>query len=412
MSDDPADRPDEPRDGEEPAACDEPTADAREQPTADAREQPTADAREQPRDDRRPRQLLRSRGDRMIAGVAGGLGRYFSVDPVIFRIGFAVSVFFGGLGLLAYIALALFVPDDEGRPAPVERSRALMIVTVVVGILVALPLVGAALFWAHGGAWGLFGLALPVAIAIAVYAVVRQRGRPVTALGLLAALGIVLAATVGLVLLAVLAAFATATGHGLAAAIGVVAIGLVIAAAAFRGGARWLIAPAVALALGVGVAAAANLSFHGGIGDRDYRPVSFASIPTDGYRLGVGRLAVDLRGLDWRRHRTVDLRTELGVGEMVIAVPSRVCVEATAHDGVGEVDVAGQSASGVDVDNHQGSGSTATPRLRLDAHLDAGELRILNSDDASIGGHDFGPFTADDSALRDAESRACVAGAR
>lgn len=70
-------------------------------------------------DPRQPRRLLRSRQDRVIAGVAGGLGRYFSVDPVIFRIGFAVSVFFGGLGALAYIALALFVPDDEGGRAPV-----------------------------------------------------------------------------------------------------------------------------------------------------------------------------------------------------------------------------------------------------------------------------------------------------
>src|SRR5207244_12929356 len=38
-----------------------------------------------------PRRLLRSRSDRMILGVAGGLGRYFNVDPVIFRIGVVVS---------------------------------------------------------------------------------------------------------------------------------------------------------------------------------------------------------------------------------------------------------------------------------------------------------------------------------
>ncbi len=59
------------------------------------------------------RRLLRSRRDRMIAGVAGGLGRYFNVDPVIVRIAFAISVFFGGLGA-----------DRVRRPGVVRPHRA------------------------------------------------------------------------------------------------------------------------------------------------------------------------------------------------------------------------------------------------------------------------------------------------
>ena len=39
-----------------------------------------------------PRRLLRSREDRVIGGVCGGLGRYFNIDPVLFRIGFAASL--------------------------------------------------------------------------------------------------------------------------------------------------------------------------------------------------------------------------------------------------------------------------------------------------------------------------------
>ena len=38
----------------------------------------------------------------MLGGVAGGLAEYFRVDPVIFRIGFGVTLFFGGLGALIY----------------------------------------------------------------------------------------------------------------------------------------------------------------------------------------------------------------------------------------------------------------------------------------------------------------------
>jgi hypothetical protein len=229
----------------------------------------------------------------------------------------------------------------------------------------------------------------------------------VTPLRVLGAAAIVLAATVGLLLLAAVGALATATGYGLAAAIVVVALGAVLVAVAFRGGARWLIAPAVALAVGVGVAAAADLRFHGGVGERDYRPLSFTSIPRAGYELGVGRLAVDLRGLDWRRHRVVHLDTDLGLGEMVVAVPPRVCVDAHAHAGIGEADVAGQGASGVDVDNTLGRGSTSTPRLRLDATVDAGEVRVINSNAVSIG-RGPGNLAGDDPALRAAEARACA----
>jgi phage shock protein PspC (stress-responsive transcriptional regulator) len=71
------------------------------------------------RGSRAPR-LSRSSSDRVVAGVAGGLGHYFDVDPVMFRIGFAVSVLFGGVGILAYAMLALLVPTD-GEPDRAQR---------------------------------------------------------------------------------------------------------------------------------------------------------------------------------------------------------------------------------------------------------------------------------------------------
>jgi len=64
--------------------------------------------------------LLRSSSDRVVAGVAGGLGDYFEVDPVMFRIGFAISVLFGGIGILAYAMLALLIPID-GEPDRAQR---------------------------------------------------------------------------------------------------------------------------------------------------------------------------------------------------------------------------------------------------------------------------------------------------
>jgi phage shock protein PspC (stress-responsive transcriptional regulator) len=59
--------------------------------------------------------LNRSSEDKMVAGVAGGLGEYFGVDPVLFRVGFVVATLLSGVGALAYLALVLFVKtgDDE-----------------------------------------------------------------------------------------------------------------------------------------------------------------------------------------------------------------------------------------------------------------------------------------------------------
>lgn len=59
------------------------------------------------------KKLYRSRDERMVAGVAGGLGEYFSIDPTIVRLVFVLSVFFGvGAGILVYLILMLVVPEE------------------------------------------------------------------------------------------------------------------------------------------------------------------------------------------------------------------------------------------------------------------------------------------------------------
>ena len=65
-----------------------------------------------------PRRLTRSTADKLVGGVAGGLGDYFSVDPVLVRIGFAVTTLFSGAGAIAYLALLAFVPFDDEDEAP------------------------------------------------------------------------------------------------------------------------------------------------------------------------------------------------------------------------------------------------------------------------------------------------------
>ena len=62
--------------------------------------------------------LMRSRTDKVIAGVAGGIGQYLAVDPVIVRLAF-VALIFTGVGLFLYPVLWLIMPVEGGqRPAP------------------------------------------------------------------------------------------------------------------------------------------------------------------------------------------------------------------------------------------------------------------------------------------------------
>src|SRR3954454_16196439 len=116
------------------------------------------------------RRLTRSSSDRVIAGVSGGLGRYFSIDPVVVRIAFIVGSFFGGGGFIAYIATWVLVPSDddaEGRNAAGVARR--------IGIaLGALVLTGVAVF---AGFWGAAsGGGTTVAIVVIVVGLVLAAG--------------------------------------------------------------------------------------------------------------------------------------------------------------------------------------------------------------------------------------------
>lgn len=59
------------------------------------------------------KQLRRPTTDRMVAGVASGIGRYFAVDPTLVRVIFAVSgLLTGGLALFAYPIMWFLMPEE------------------------------------------------------------------------------------------------------------------------------------------------------------------------------------------------------------------------------------------------------------------------------------------------------------
>jgi len=56
--------------------------------------------------------LYKSRKSKMIGGVAGGLGDYFDIDPVIVRVLFIITAFAWGVSIIAYILLWIILPDN------------------------------------------------------------------------------------------------------------------------------------------------------------------------------------------------------------------------------------------------------------------------------------------------------------
>jgi phage shock protein C len=87
-----------------------------------------------------PDALRRSRRDRVIGGVCGGLGRYAGVDPVLFRLAFVLLLLLGGSGFLLYIIAWIIIPEArEGEERDfVPRGDRGTATTIIGGVLVAL----------------------------------------------------------------------------------------------------------------------------------------------------------------------------------------------------------------------------------------------------------------------------------
>ncbi|MBA2729025.1 MAG: PspC domain-containing protein [Parachlamydiaceae bacterium] len=61
------------------------------------------------------KKLFRSRRNYMVAGICGGLGEYFNIDPTIVRLIAAFSILLAGTGLLVYLIAWLVIPLDPNR---------------------------------------------------------------------------------------------------------------------------------------------------------------------------------------------------------------------------------------------------------------------------------------------------------
>lgn len=131
------------------------------------------------------KRLYRSRHDKVIGGVAGGLGDYLGVDPVILRLIFLATVLLGGSGVLAYLIAWILIPEEplseEESPAESKSDGA-----KVVGVI----LIVIALIWLAGRfglnhmfivPWGWVGPIALVALGIAMLLRPTTHSAPETA---------------------------------------------------------------------------------------------------------------------------------------------------------------------------------------------------------------------------------------
>jgi phage shock protein PspC (stress-responsive transcriptional regulator) len=363
----------------------------------DTQEQPTAP---QPPPQKR---LTRSRTDRIVGGVAGGLGRYFNVDPLFFRIGAVALAFVGGAGLLLYLAALLLMPNEGEEstlaPGTQGRNRGLVIAVIVVLLLVAWPFL-------LGGGLLLAGIGIPLAVLVGagvlVWWLVSGEGPSGDAgdIARRAALGVGILLLCGFIL--VVGAFAAAAGPDWLVPAFVIVAGAAIAVGAFLKPLRWLVLPAVTLALAAGLVAATGVDLDGGVGQREYRPSSSVDL-RDHYEVGIGELVIDLRDTDLPAG-DVPLDLKVGIGEARVVVPDDMCVATDASVGMGNVHLFGLDRGGIDVDFEDApEAAPAATRLVLDAEVGVGEVRVTDS----RGNFDGGDWFHDDEIVNSSRRVAC-----
>ncbi len=165
--------PKEPEQPEQPEQPEEPKpSDTAEETVA---EEPVASA---PATRAEPR-LTRSRDDRVIAGVCGGLARYLGIDPVLVRIAALLLIFAGGVGIVLYVIGWIAIPEErpavDGVVEPeddldedgLERRRGaaiLGVLFIVLGIFFLLDEVWPDLSWQYIWPVALIGVGLAIVL--------------------------------------------------------------------------------------------------------------------------------------------------------------------------------------------------------------------------------------------------------
>lgn len=357
--------------------------------------------------------LRRSRSDKKIAGVAGGISQHLDIDPIITRVVLVVLVFFGGAGLVVYGACWLLVPV-EGQPRATipldDRSRTLAL--LLTGLVATLLLLSDSL-----GSWE---FPWPVLVAsFVVVAVMLHRGRdardaddsrqapldhpqqyspydppqkpqqgaiaypppsartrrsgPVLFWYALA----LIAVAVGILASIDLAGLDVAASAY--PAIALVTSGVMLVLGAFWGRPGGLIALGVVASVATaGALAAGDLD----IDQVEQRPVASSTL-LDSYDLDIGEIVLDLTDIrDLEALDGTDIDLDVGLGRIEVIVPERVSVAVTSDLGAGDSFVFGATGDSGRTTYAVDAGPDA-PSLSLAVHVGLGDIDIHREGESS-----------------------------
>jgi phage shock protein C len=295
------------------------------------------------------KRLERSRSDRMLAGVCGGLARYFDIHPAYYRVGFVVLTLIGGAGVIIYLAAALVIPDEgeedsiAGTVLRERRDRPGPLIGLALVAVAGLVLLSRVSLWPHGdAAWVL----LLVAGGIVLLATNRprpERPEPEASEGTTEApfpeAGRPLRRT-------------RRVFRAVGITIGVIVAFLLVATAIF--------------------AAVFRVHVNDGIGDRTYHVEDVNDLRSS-YNLGIGDLELDLADLKLPAGET-EVKSRVDVGRLLVDVPPGVGLRVKADADFGTVELLGSSSDGRKVD--KSVDRPATRVLVLDAHVGAGSVHV------------------------------------
>jgi phage shock protein PspC (stress-responsive transcriptional regulator) len=290
------------------------------------------------------KRLRRSRSNRVLAGVSGGLGEYFELHPAVFRVAFVVLTLLGGAGILIYLAAALVMPD-EGREDSIataalrgRRDRPWPLIGLGLVVAAGAAVLSEVSVWPHGDAWAFLLVAGALILWLTHYGVSGEK-----------------------------AADASPRAAEDARRVRRLRRRLAIAAAAIV---------AVLLLLGALVAAAFDVQLRSGVGERTYALVRSEDLRSD-YRLGLGELRLDLRSLDLPAGETrVEVRVD--IGELWVLVPPDVALRVDATSQLGEIRLPGEeTVDGYDVEADLDENGARV--LVVDAHVGLGSLQIIRA---------------------------------
>ncbi len=356
-----------------------------------------------------PRPLRRRTTDRVIGGVAGGLGDYFNIDPLLIRIAFVGLMIFGGAGLVLYVVAWLLIPGEGQEGSVIEGLlRRLGLVPVRLGVVILIGgLVVLFLTVVNGADFSLpsFGQTPEAFWAVAIIAVgvllLRRRGeasafaampaptdeaetagprvqappRPSSPLAWYVVAAVLL--TVGLLaIVSQVADRGVSPGQFFGATFAVIGIGLVVGA--WWGRARILILLATLLLPFAILASFITTPLEGGVGNLEYAPVSVAEL-RDEYRSVGGRIVLDLTNLN-ADERTFRIAASVGVGRLVIILPEQASVEVRTRVGAGDSVVLGSREAGTSLDDRFVRHHLNQTTYILDLEMGIGEIFVTNSE--------------------------------